>query len=270
VPNNIDDAAVKRISELAVVLWEARNSGVPVPRTAGDILNSIDEAYQVQREIVSLANLRSIGWKVGATSKAVQRVVGTDEPATAMMFEDHCFENGSSIAIFETFNIGIESEFAYRFSHDLPTRNTPYDRDEVLAAVATVIPAMEVVGCRFEGGFKNMGAVFLTADMVANSEWVSGDEHEGWHQMNFGDYPVRLYKDDKQVAEGVGSNALGDPLNVLVWTANHLSRLGDGIKEGEVVSTGTCTGVIPISPGQTFVADFGNLGRVEARFVSKM
>ncbi len=67
------------------------------------------------------------------------------------------------------------------------------------------------------------------------------------------------------MAEGVGANALGDPLNVLEWTANHLSALGDGIKAGEVVSTGTCTGVTPIAAGETLIADFGTLGRVEVR-----
>lgn len=261
---------MKTISEIAAALWNARVSGIPVPRNVSDILSSIDEAYQVQNEIVSLANLRSVGWKVGATSEAVQRVVGTEEPATALMFEDYCYDSGSSISIFQTFDIGIETEFAFRFSKDLPARNTPYDREEVLAAVATVIPAMEVVGCRFQGGFRDMGAVRLIADMTANSEWVSGDEHEGWSRVNIKDHAVRLFRNGEQVAEGVGANALGDPLNVLEWTANHLSRLGNGIRKGEVVTTGTCTGVIPVSPGQTFVADFGDLGSVEAQFISKV
>ena len=75
-------------------------------------------------------------------------------------------------------------------------------------------------------------------------------------------------RDGETVAEGVGANALGDPLNVLEWTANHLSALGDGIKAGEVVSTGTCTGVTPIAPGETLIADFGTLGCVEVRIIA--
>ena len=65
------------------------------------------------------------------------------------------------------------------------------------------------------------------------------------------------------------SEELGDPLTVLEWTASHLSALGDGIKAGEVVSTGTCTGVTLIAPDETFVADFEELGRIEVRFVRK-
>ena len=80
---------------------------------------------------------------------------------------------------------------------------------------------------------------------------------------------MRLYVNGAFVVEGVGANALGDPLNVLEWTANHLSALGDAILAGEIITTGTCTGVTPVSAGDIAVADFGDLGRVEVRISSK-
>lgn len=252
---------------LAAALWSARTGGGVIPRAAARELTSIDAAYGVQREIASLAALPRVGWKVGATSASVQRLLGTDRPATAPMFAEYCFDSPAELAVFEGQDTSVESEFAFRFARDLPPRKTAYDRDEVLSAVAVVIPAIEVIGCRFEGGLDNLGAVRLVADMVANTDWVKGQEHADWRGMDLKDHPVRLYRDGESVAEGVGANALGDPLTVLEWTANHLSALGDGIKEGEVVSTGTCTAVMPVAPGETFVADFEELGRVEVRFV---
>lgn len=109
----------------------------------------------------------------------------------------------------------------------------------------------------------------IAAGMVANTEWVKGRERADWRAMDLKGHPVRLYRDGELVAEGVGANALGDPLTVLEWTASHLSALGDGIKAGEVVSTGTCTGVTLIAPDETFVADFEELGRIEVQFVRK-
>ena len=54
-----------------------------------------------------------------------------------------------------------------------------------------------------------------------------------------------------------------DPLASLTWLANHLSRAGVGLNNGEWVSTGTCTGLDPMAVGETAVADFGDLGAVE-------
>ena len=78
------------IPVLAAALWEARNYGVPVPKSMAQCLNSIDDAYRCQRHLTSLSNMSCIGWKVGATSKAVQNMVGTNQPTTAPMFKEFC------------------------------------------------------------------------------------------------------------------------------------------------------------------------------------
>ena len=52
-------------------------------------------------------------------------------------------------------------------------------------------------------------------------------------------------------------------MNVMVWLATQQSRFGRGLKAGDIVSTGTCTGIDMIKPGDDVVADFGSLGRVE-------
>ena len=65
---------------------------------------------------------------------------------------------------------------------------------------------------------------------------------------------------------GTGERALGDPMNVLLWLANQQSAAGRGLKAGEIVSTGTCTGLDPVRPGDRVQADFGDLGRVEIFF----
>ncbi len=69
-----------------------------------------------------------------------------------------------------------------------------------------------------------------------------------------------------QRGEGTGSRALGDPLNVLLWLANHQSAAGRGLSAGEIVSTGTCTGLDPVHAGDVARADFGTLGTVEIAF----
>ena len=61
---------------------------------------------------------------------------------------------------------------------------------------------------------------------------------------------------------------MGDPLNVLHWFANARAVFGDGLKEGEVISTGTCTRMIPPRAGEVYVADFEALGQVQVTFTA--
>lgn len=254
--------------ELARALWRARTGGGIIARADADDIQSVVAAYDVQRRVAALAGMQRAGWKVGATSEAAQQLLAVGEPATAPMFTADCHKSPAEVAVFAGHGASVESELAFRFTVALPPRKQSYSRDEVLAAVGAVLPAMEVVGCRFEGGFPGIGAARLIADMVANTAWVRGPERADWRRFDLKRHAVRLIRAGNTVAEGVGANAFGDPLSVLEWTANHLSSLGDGIAAGEVVSTGTLTGVTAVKPGDRMLADFGELGRVEARFVA--
>ena len=83
-----------------------------------------------------------------------------------------------------------------------------------------------------------------------------------WRDRDLRDAGVSLSVDGEVLAEGTGALALGDPALVLLWLANHLRERGDGLRAGDRVTTGTCTGVAAIRPGAQVLADFGPLGRV--------
>ena len=255
-------------NDFATRLWRARTRGGVLLRAAADGLDSVTAAYGVQSRMATLAAMPRAGWKVGATSKAPQKLLGTDGPATAPMFRPFCFESPAEVAVFANQDASVEGEFAFRFARDLPPRPGAYGLDEVLAAVDVLVPAIEIVGCRFEGGFAGLGAIRLVADMTAHTAFVSGPKTAEWPKLDLRSHTMSLYKNGKLVAEGSGANVLDGPLSVLQWTANHLSRLGETICAGEIVTTGTCTGVTPVVPGDTVAADFGNLGHVELQLVA--
>ena len=52
----------------------------------------------------------------------------------------------------------------------------------------------------------------------------------------------------------------------LTWLANELSRTGVGMKAGQMISTGTLTGMLAPKPGEAYVADFGPFGAVRVSF----
>jgi 2-keto-4-pentenoate hydratase len=159
-----------------------------------------------------------------------------------------------------------EAEFAFRMGRDLPPRPQPYSVDEVLAAVATLHPAIEVPDSRFDD-FTIVGAPQLIADNACAHQFVLGPAAEtDWRALDLVEHRA-IGAAGELTREGKGASVLGDPRVALAWLANELSGLGLTLKAGEVVTTGTCLVPLPIQPGIDVSMDFGALGRVTARIV---
>ena len=162
---------------------------------------------------------------------------------------------------------GIESEFAVSLAADLPRRADAWTKEEVEAAVAWVGPAFEIVGTRLEGGLPGAGMLAI-ADGGANIDFVRGPTGTAWRDADLTAHPVTLRINGKDVASGhSGMLVFGDPISGVAWLANHPELGARGLKAGDdVVTTGTCTGITPLSPGDEAEADYGALGTVRARF----
>lgn len=245
---------------LATALAAARRDGGTVPPPATDL--SFEDAYAVQVRVAELLNARQIGWKVGSTSAAAQARLGTSEPGAGPLLDAFCYEDAGSAAVHTAHDLHVEAEFAYRLGRDLAPRSQPWTPDELRAAVDAFLPAMELVGSRYEGGLASSGRGRVTADGGADVGFVAGTPVLLAPDWDHRSHPVTQFKNGESVASGHGFDALDDPLNVLTWLANHLSRRNLTLNAGDLVTTGTCTGLVRIAPGDHLEADFGELGRV--------
>jgi 2-keto-4-pentenoate hydratase len=161
---------------------------------------------------------------------------------------------------------GLETEFLVGLAADLPARERAYQRDEVAAAVEFVAPAFEIVGARFQGGLKGKGLLAI-ADGGANVAIVQGAPVRDWRRFDLGRHALRLSVNGREVAAGDSSVLVfGDPIGAVAWLASQPLLGNGGLKRGEIVMTGTCTGLTPLQAGDRALADFGELGQVRATF----
>jgi len=252
---------------LAEWLWRCRRHGgtISVPADGGPA--DMEAALTVQREIVALSGMESVGFKVGSTSAEAQRILGTTEPGASPVLDGFLHISPAEIPIDPAHAPAIEGEFALRLGRDVPPRDTEYSLDEISDAVDAVAGAIEVVGSRFAGGLGGKGRLLTTADCGANIALAVGAWVTDWRRFDLAAHQVSVSANGALREEGTGARALGHPLNVLHWLANRRSQTGRGLLKGEIVSTGTCTGVLPVAPGDHVVAEFGALGSVDIRFV---
>ena len=224
------------------------------------------EGYAVQAEIVRLSGQKIAGWKIAATSQAGQKHIGVDGPLASALLDNRVVQAPGVVPVFSmdgnTMKVA-EAEFAFRFGQALPPRATPYSMDEVLGAVTTKHPAIEVPDSRYNE-FARVGAPQLIADLACACWFLLGPATSiDWRSRNLASHPVGAYKNGELVASGSGANVLGDPTIALTWIANELATFSRGIGAGEFVTTGTCVVPPAIAPNDRFRADFGDVGAVE-------
>jgi len=252
--------------ELAGLLAAARREGrhaapLPPELVPADRAN----AYRIAERVAGLLGWERGGWKVAATNTDMQQRLRSAEPIYGPVFRQFISDSPTDLPFAALLTPLVECEFAMIMGGSLPPRAEPYSREEVANAVAAVRPAIEVAECRFrDADLPPIEGVL--ADGSASGHLVLGEACENWRSLDLAAMPVALYTDGRLRREGVGADAMGHPLNVLHWLANARAAFGDGLKAGDVVSTGTCTRMIPPRAGEVHVGDFGSLGKVEVRF----
>jgi 2-keto-4-pentenoate hydratase len=255
------------VDRLAEALWKARTSGEVIAIEPGMAPATAAAAYEIQAAMIKLAGLAQIGWKIGATTRATQELLAVDEPLVGPLFAPYRHPDRAQIALVAAHRPGLESEFLVGLGADLPPRERSYGAEEVKDAIAFVAPAFEIIGCRFEGGLAGKGLLAI-ADGGANAAIVQGEPVRDWRRFDLGDHAVRLSLNGAQAASGSSSDLVfGNPIGAVAWLASRRLPTARGLKAGEIVMTGTCTGLTPIKPGDEASADFGELGQVRASFV---
>ena len=222
------------------------------------------DGYAIQSRLDARSTSPLFGWKIAATSLNGQQHINVGGPLAGRILAERVAPDGGAVSLSGNLMRVAEAEFAFRFARDLTPSPRPYAVDEVLDAVATLHPAIELPDSRF-ADFVVAGESKQIADNACAHDFVLGEPTKAdWRAIDLATHPVAIgLNGDRHI--GYGAAVLGDPRIALTWLVNELSGLDIAIKAGQVVTTGTCYLPLPIAPGDRFDADFGVLGQVSVR-----
>lgn len=247
----------ERIAEAASLLVAARQSRMFIPALpASAAPRNVGEAHAIQDEVTRRLCLAVGGYKGAGPKDGAEGRRGSIYVRTIL----------ASPAIFpsaEAPRCGVESEIAFRFRRDLPSREVPYSREEVADSVEAC-PVIEVVSSRFAVS-SNAPTLDRIADCISNGGLVVGPACADWRKLDFNRMKVRLVVNGETAVEKIGGHPAGDPLGVAVALVE-LMRGAGGVKAGQYATTSSWTGLPYYKPGDHCRAVFEGLGEAEVVF----
>lgn len=205
-------------------------------------------------------------FKLGATIAQVRATLGVPRQFFGPVPESRIFPDGGDVPPVVARQRGVECEYAFRLGRDLTAADAAIDRAGLIAAIASVHPAIEIPGSRF-AGLGVHGGFGLIADTGAVGSLVIGLGQPLGDPARLDAAPVVLEAEGAEPVRGdatiIDGGAFG-PLLAFVQTA--LAR-GYALKAGQAIVSGSCTGYVEIPVGRRVTARFAALdATVSMRF----
>lgn len=228
---------------------------------------TMDDAYAVQRAFIDrklAEGRRVIGWKIGLTSRAMQKQLNITTPDSGVLLDDMAFASGASIPAGRFIAPRIEAEIAFVMKAPLEGDVT---HAQVLAATDYVTPALEILDTRIvrtENG-KTRTIIDTISDNAANAGIVYGQSrHSPNEDLR---WIGAIVKRDGVVEEtGLGAGVLDDPVTGIVWLARRMAHYGQRIEPGQIILSGSFIRAMECPPGAHIDADFGPFGHLTCTF----
>ncbi len=206
-------------------IWEAWTSEHPLAAIGEDTRPAdLDEGYAIQRQLDELAGAPA-GWKIAATSKAGQDHLGATGPMVGRLYEFQRRRSGSTLPAQAMRMRSAEPEFAFIFAENLDGGSESLKADDVLAAVASLVLAIEVPDSRFED-FTSVGVPSLVADAMCSGYFILGPTISDWRGLDLVAQEARVLVNGEERSTGRGANVMGDPRAALAWMANEVTGRG--------------------------------------------
>ncbi|MDP3894390.1 2-keto-4-pentenoate hydratase [Nocardioides sp.] len=223
------------------------------------------DAYEIQllnirRRLAAGATVH--GHKVGLSSRAMQEMMGVDEPDYGHLLSDMELHQDRPVSAGAYCTPRVEVEVGFILGATLPGEDCT--EEDVIAATEAVAPAIELIDSRITDWDIRIGDTI--ADNASSAGYVLGDERVKPGDIDLRGIEARLLCNGVQVAEGRSDAVLGNPVTAVAWLARKVAQFGVTLEAGHVILPGSVHRAIDVHPGEDFEAVFDGLGSVRLRF----
>jgi 2-keto-4-pentenoate hydratase len=157
------------------------------------------------------------------------------EPACGFPLPRQC-ASGAEVSARQFVNLGVEAEIAFRIRAKLVGPGVTIDAAQ--RAVEGAVAALELPDFMFSG--KPPVADFVASSVIAKAIALGGPV-TSTSEFDVAREEVVYELNGETVDTYTAAEVMGNPLNALVWLANHLATRGFSLEPGDIVMSGAIT-----------------------------
>ncbi len=228
-----------------------QNSADVVP----DFQPDLSTVYRIQKAVSDQLG-PVLGYKVAADAQ------NTGHWLVAPMHRR--FKDAASIDAKLSRQRGVELEIGWVVINDPPAPSHPHFEQIITDCVAPCT-AIEIVETRLADSEK-AGPMWRLADNQRNAGWVSAEPIASWSSVDLCLPVVYLTIGSRCIMNGPASVPGGDAFASLVGCARKVYDQGKALRTGQVVITGSLTGLEWADAGDMIIGKIQGLGSVSVQF----
>ena len=252
-------------AKAAELLFWAREKGAKLPALPSDLApSSLEQAQDIQDATARLRGGAIAGYKIGLTNDRAQSANGASEPIVGYLMSNDIRPSGSVIAVRRTHLRAVEAEVVFEIGSDLLASRAPFSDATILRRIRSVAAGIEICDSRFADS-DNAPLPNVVADNSNADLLVVGDRFSLWDDHGLFHAYATLSRSSGVPVYGSTSVVLQHPLKSVTWLANWLARRGRGLQAGQLIATGSCTGVTEAGHDDVVTATFAGGARAVVR-----
>lgn len=262
-----------QIQQAAADLYQAEQQRVQIdPVTLTYPQMDMEDAYAIQSSWVERKvqyGRKVVGYKIGLTSRAMQRVMKIETPDYGVLLDDMVFADGGEIVAADFTDPQIEVELAFVLKD--PLFGEDVTREEVLAATDYVVPAFELIAARSfrvhpETGYTR--TVYDTiSDNAANAGIIMGSNKVSVTGLDLRWCGAIVKQNGVVEQTGLAAAVLDHPANGICWIAKRFAKHDIALEPGQILLSGSFTAPVKVKAGDKITAEYGPLGDISVNFI---
>lgn len=254
------------ITKAAELFSWSRRVGAPIRILPPDLLpKTLEQAYDIQIATVRLRGMGTAGFKVGLTNVEAQRSAGAAAPIAGRLVSADILRSPAGVALSHDHLRIVEAEVVFEVGCAIAAGDAPLSEGDVYRCLRGAYAGIEICNSRLSGS-DDARLPAIVADNSNADRLVVGDRLTDWSFEALAGLPVTLTRRGQPAIDGTTRRVLGHPLKAVTWLANWLRARGEGLKIGDLIASGSCTGMTEVARDDAVVATFGGGARAAVEF----